>query len=212
MERLRCFADKWKNVISAFFTAALIALVALLFLTNRDNARTVRLAERPWVGEAALTDGAGNRLLHGNYTITTYQPLDLGIAFENFGKSPTPMADADYDITVGGKVPNDTKDWTPELIPTFDCRGRLKQLKGGPLFPSVPHTALQEPSKRRTLTVLEFNDVKAGRKTIFLRGCAVYRDADTATLYETDICMHFIPIDHTANGYWFYCPLSNAAD
>jgi hypothetical protein len=210
-EWLREQADRWKNVIDALFTGFLVLFTFLLYLTTNDYAKTARLAERPWIGETFLTDGSGNRLAFGNYTVAANQPIDIGVEYENFGKSPTAESGSDYKIMLAGKPPERDSDWS-DFIPFYDCRSSVKGLDAGPLFPNDSHILSQLTSDMLSLSSPDRDDIKAGSKTLILKGCFIYQGSDKRMTYHTDLCMFFYHPNGNASGHWSYCPTANSAE
>jgi hypothetical protein len=208
---LRDQIEPWKAIIEIAFTFFLVLFSALLYLTNRDYARTARLAERPWLDESFLTDANSNRIPFGNFTITPDQLLDIGVEYENFGQSPSPANEMEFRIQLGGQPPGSENEWRQASpVPSFDCDTATRNKYAGPLFPGDGHTHIVHQDRNLVLSLSgpDFQDVKDGHKGIYLSGCIAYEDVETMT-YHTDFCLYFFHKDGSASGFFAYCPVGN---
>jgi hypothetical protein len=208
---LREKIEPWKAIIEVVFTFLLVVFSVLLYLTNRDYARTARLAERPWLDESFLTDANGNRIPFGNFTIAADQLIDIGIEYENFGQSPSPANEVAFKAQLGARPPDSEEEWRKSSpLPYFDCEGSTKKKYAGPLFPGDAHTHITRQDRNAVLSLSgpDFEDVKAGRRGIYLNGCIAYDDVEGGT-HRSDFCLYFFHKDGNATGLFGYCPVGN---
>ena len=208
---LREKIEPWKAIIEVVFTFFLVLFSLLLYLTNRDYARTARLAERPWLDESFITDANSNRLNFGNFTIAPDQLVDVGVEYENFGQSPSPANEIAFKAQLGARPPDTVEEWRKSSpVPYFDCNNATQHKYAGPLFPGDSHTHITHQDRNSILSLSgpDFEDVKAGRKGIYLSGCIAYDDVE-GTTFHTDFCLYFFHKDESANGYFAYCPEGN---
>jgi hypothetical protein len=211
-KRLKDKIEPWKPIIEIVFTFFLLVFSVLLYLTNRDYARTARLAERPWLDESFLTDAGSNRIPFGNFTVAADQLVDIGVEYENFGQSPSPTSEIAFKVQLGAKPPDSEEQWKSlSPIPYFDCDKATKNRYAGPLFPGNLQTHISHQDRNAILSLSgpDFDDVKAGRKGIYVSGCIAYEDVEGAT-YHSEFCLYFFHKDGDASGHFAYCPIGNA--
>ena len=211
LAHIRDWSDRWHNFLIAVFTLLLAFFSALLYCANRDYAATARAARRPWLGTFNVGESCNGQV--APYTLVANRKANLVVAYKNYGLSPALHAGA-YQHAMIGSAPPAINTWTKNTPPELeDCWRKATALDVGPGFPSgESYYCNQEPEEdAASFSSLDVEDVKAGRKGFYLRGCFVYAD-DGGTVHHTDYCYFLNHDNGSAQGKLAFCPVGNSAD
>lgn len=182
---------------------------------NFQYAATARQAQRPWVGPSQIGTSSGEYVTN-SFNVAANTPIDIAIAFKNFGSSPAINVAADFEVSLGPVPSESSADWTDSTAPKINenCHGVVDSEPGIPLFPN-PGTDFMvehiEEAKLPSLSTIDADAVKASKKTLWFIGCFAYGD-QWHKKHHTDVCAYFTHPEGSTQGTISYCAKGNGAD
>lgn len=204
---------KWLSSRTLHNVLLVVFTFGVMFATCQYS-DTAKKSQRPWVGTQQVGSQVGDTV-QASFTLAPETPVDIAVAYRNYGLSPALKCSAAFHSLPGSAPPQSEADWTDKTAPKVpDCHATVDALPGMPLFPNPGNFSVTEHQSfdtRPSFSTPDTDAIKAGKKGLYLVGCISYSD-QWGKRHYTDVCLYFAHADGSLQGTFAYCPKGNNAN